>query len=44
LPSKQAITFPALGAPGSALIVTATKVRVPLSHPVASFLAAAYAV
>jgi hypothetical protein len=32
LPSKQAITFPALGAPGSALIVTVTGVRVALSH------------
>jgi hypothetical protein len=36
--------IPALGAPGSALIVTVTKVRVALSHPVASFWAAAYAV
>jgi hypothetical protein len=44
LPSKQVITFPALGAPGSALIVTVTKVRVALSQLVASIRAAAYAV
>jgi hypothetical protein len=36
--------LPALGAPGSALIVTVTGVRVALSHPVAAILAVAYAV